>query len=93
MLTDDGKYYITIKPEVLFRAGTLAADVYVSYTLSNASTAIYLDAKEVLKENSVPRVSYTIETCVLNKTFMHTAYKQLNRVININDYELKFENV
>ena len=92
-LSDDGKYYITIKPRVFFEQNTLEGDVAVTYTLSNASTAIYLDAKQVLKENSVPKVSYTVEPCMLNVNFMHTAYNKLNRIININDYELKFENV
>lgn len=89
----NGKYYITVKPNVLFRYNNLSGSFQITYTLSNASTAIYLDAKEVLKENSAPRVSYTIESCMLNTSFMHTAYKMLNRIININDYELKFENV
>ena len=90
-LVKDGKFYITIKPSVIFNRINDA--VTITYTLSNASTAIYLDAKEVLKENAVPRVSYTVETCILNKTFMHTAYNRLNTIININDYDLKFENV
>ena len=73
--------------------GNIAGTIGIFYYISTASTAYYLDAKEILKENSVPKVSYNISTSVFNTEFMHTAYQKLNRIININDYELKFENV
>jgi len=41
----------------------------------------------------MPKVSYTIKPAIFNTSFMHTAYNKLNRIININDYELKFEGV
>jgi len=38
------EYFITIKPEVLFKSGGLFYPFYTKFTLSNASTCIYLDA-------------------------------------------------
>lgn len=70
-------------------------DKYIKFkfNLSNADTAIYLDAIQVLKENAYPKVSYTIEPSVVDQNFLYTAYNQLNRICNINDTELKLENV
>jgi len=41
-----------------------------------------------MKENSKPKVSYSIDLNVLNKDFIHTAYNKLNRIVHINDFEL-----
>jgi hypothetical protein len=41
----------------------------------------------------MPRVSYSLEVSSMNKKFIHVAYQNLNRIVNINDTELKFENV
>lgn len=93
VLSREGKLYVTIKPEVIIRNGGMGQLLNVDYTISRASTAIYLDAVEVLKENSRPQVSYSIKPSVFNLEFMHTAYEALDRIVNINDTQLKFENV
>jgi len=63
------------------------------YVLSNADTAIYLDAIKVMKENSRPKVEYNVELSLLNNTFIHTAYKRLNQIVHINDNDLHLEDV
>ena len=87
------RYYITIKPEVIFRGGKLE-DIYkCNFAISNTDLIMYLDAIQVLKENSIPKVSYTIEPSVFNIDFIKQIYKYLNRIVHINDADLKFENV
>jgi len=90
-----GAYYITLRPATLIgNAASLNADVIkFKFTLSNADTAIYLDAKQILKENSVPKVSYTITPSVVDDEFLYTAYNKLSRICNINDTDLKFRNM
>ena len=83
-----GNYFLTIKPQALY-GNTI--DFY--YTLSNAQTAIYLDAKQVIKENAYPKVTYTITPTLIHRDLHYTLYKLLNRIVNINDIDLKFENV
>ena len=84
-------YFITLKPEsVIFNLN----DVYtVNYALSTTADAVYLDAVAILKENSMPKVSYSIKPLAIDSSFIHIAYAQLGQLIHINDYELKFENV
>lgn len=86
-----GNYYITLKPEVLLRAGTLSGLFAIRYCLSNASTAVYVDAHEILKENSKPKVTYTLDPNIFYENFTYTAYNVLNTIAFINDYELQFE--
>lgn len=93
--------YITLKPKTIFKLYHNAENdsykanhkIKIRYTLSNASTAIYLDAIEVLKENAYPKVSYTINPSIIDERFYLTAYDNLSRIININDPELKFRDV
>ena len=61
----ESNYYITLKPMVFFKAGVLNAMLGIRYSLSNASTAIYVDAQDVLKENSKPKVTYTLDPNIL----------------------------
>ena len=86
-------YYITIRPEVLFRAGTLKDNFYINYTLNNAGLMIYLDAIKILKENSMPKVSYNITPKLVKKNFIKNMYAYMHYLVHINDYELKFNNV
>lgn len=86
-------YTITIKPESLLRFGNNTVDIRVSFSVSNADISIYLDALKVMKENSTPKVSYSIKLNVLNERLIQEAYNQLNRIVHINDVELGFENV
>lgn len=91
--TFDSAYYITIKPEVLIRSGTYTGNVKLKFNISNADTAIYLDAWQILKENSQPKVSYEVDANLMNKDFLYTLYNNLNRICNINDTDLKLKNV
>ena len=104
---DKNSYYITIKPESFIKYSTAAASAIISnsserkiggtidvlFTISNADTAIYLDAVEVLKESSQPQVSYNLNVGLVQKDYIKTVYKMLNRIVHINDPELKFRNV
>lgn len=85
-------YYTTIKPEVIFQT-TEAASFSIVYTLSNIDVSIYLDALNVMYENSRPKVSYDVELSVLNPEFVHTAYRRLNQIVHINDNDLRLEDV
>jgi len=46
-----------------------------------------------MRENAYPKVTYDVELALLNPAFSHIAYRMLNRIVHINDYELKFEDV
>lgn len=87
----ESNYYITLKPETLLKQGTLGAQWAVRFVLSNSSTAIYLDAREILKENSKPKVTYSVDPNVFYDDFMYTDYNALNRIAFINDFELEFD--
>ena len=96
----EANFYITLKPQTVFRLGGTTflqegqhkAIFGTKYTISNADTSIYLDAKKILKENAYPKVSYTIKLSTLNRKFMHNAYDRLCYIAHINDAELKFQN-
>lgn len=87
------RYYITIKPEVIIRNNFSYGTYNLFYKLSNTALAIYLDAIEVLKENSIPKVEYDITPVILKSFFMENAYDRIHTIVHINDPELKFENV
>ena len=98
-------YAITLKEQELLKRSYVNAWVKVDegtnkwnfgfeqfnllYYISNASTAIYLDAKTILKENAYPKVTYSLTPNVLNTTIHKNLYRFLARIININDVELK----
>ena len=87
------EYFITIKPEVLFKSGSLSYPFYTKFTLSNASTCIYLDAQKVMEDSSKPRASYSVSVNALKGYYLKTLYRNLTQIIMINDTKLKFENV
>ena len=87
------KYCITIKPEVFLRNNNYAANAQIKFTLSNANTAIYLDARQVLKDSAYPQVSYDVQVSTMDKRFIRTINSILSRIANINDWELHFDNV
>ena len=95
VLYRDEKWYLNIKPEAIFSAGTnwKRRNYLINYSNSTAALAIYLDAVQVLKENSTPKVSYSIEPLAIRQDFMYNAYDRLGQLARINDEELKFENV
>lgn len=90
------EYYLTIKPEVLFSRydidESLIGTFNLKYQISNAATEIYLDAKKIMKENSEPKVSYTIEVNAFNQNYIKILYRMLAQLVMINDTDLKFEN-
>lgn len=85
-------YYITLKPETIIRGGAKTI-LEILFTVSNAASSIYNDAREILKENSKPRVSYTLAIDIFKDKFIKQPSHYLSRIIRINDYELKFENI
>lgn len=103
-IVTDNKEYVIIKSDTLLKYGlketTGASEnahfnltFKINYTISNADTAIYLDAIQVLKENSIPKVSYNVDLSVVNTTLLDKAYDLLGVIGNINDTTLKFENI
>lgn len=87
-------YFITLKNNLILKDGLIKGKIFdISYSISNAALSLYLDSLEVSKTNSAPQVSYKVEVSGLNKNFIRTAYNNLNRIVNINDFDLKFENV
>jgi hypothetical protein len=99
VLIRDNSYFISPKENVLLRYGEIENEHFnlptfeLAYSLSNASLSLYLDALEVSKTNAFPKVSYTLEVSALNETFIEEAYKVLNRIVSINDSDLKLDNV
>lgn len=101
------KYYISFKIQkflqinmpsasgkIGLQSGTLRVpQMKLYYCLSNADTAIYLDAIQVLKQNAYPKVSYQIEINMINPDFIRTIYNKMGYIAHINDNQLKFENV
>lgn len=88
--------YITLKPEALIKSGLFAVNPFpceVKFSLSNADTEIYLDAIQVLKDSSVPQVSYDLKVGLMQKDFIRNIHRMLNRIVHINDYELRFDHV
>lgn len=90
---EDEAYYITLKNNVMLEEANVSKTFEVNYTLSNAALSLYLDALEVSKTNAFPQVSYTVDVSGLNTNFIMYAYQKLNKIVNINDSDLKFQNV
>ena len=93
-LRNDGNYYleyfITIKPTVLFKYGQ-TQNLLINYVMSNACTAIYLDAKKVSVENAYPQVSYAVDINTINNSISQVLYNRLAQIVTINDTDLKLE--
>ena len=85
-------YYITIKPEIYIKYWGMEKFL-INYIISNAGLRLYLDALEVSKTNAYPQVSYDVSVTALNQELSKIIYKKLNRVISINDSDLKFKKV
>ena len=47
----------------------------------------------LLKENSIPKVSYNVDLSFVNTTLLDKEYDLLGVIGNINDTTLKFENI
>lgn len=92
LLIRNNSYYATFKPAVFAKYGIgLAGEA--RFIVSNANTTVYLDALQVAKENSQPKVEYEITINAVNKDLIDEAYNYLGYIANINDIDLKFENV
>jgi hypothetical protein len=86
-------YFITIKNKIMLKDAIINKTFDIAYSISNAALSLYLDALEVSKTNSMPQVSYTIDVSAWNEKFIKYDYNNLNRIVGINDSELKFEDV
>ena len=97
----DQEYVITIKPEVVLKNGIMGTlsgviqpkQAIINYSISNADTSIYLDAIEVLKQNSQPKVSYEVKPAIYDPKYYSMLYNKLGNIVRINDEDLKFKNV
>ena len=67
--------------------------IQLKYSISNADTAIYLDAVQILKENAYPKVSYEATVESVDNNLINTIYNRMGNIVNINDNDLKFKNV
>lgn len=85
--------YVTINPETIIKNNVEFGTYQLFYKLSNTGLAIYLDAIKVMKENSIPKVTYNITPIIFKPKFMEELYDRIHEIIHINDFELKFENV
>lgn len=63
------------------------------YAFTTAPDAVYLDGVKILKENSVPKTSYTIKPIAIDNSIIKNAYNSVGQLAHINDHELKFKNV
>lgn len=105
LLNRENWYYLTIKPRAFidpnlitkveeFEILNLDKNSFTFYyILSNADLMVYLDALEVSKTNAYPQASYEVSVSSLREDFVKFIYQKLNKMANINDYGLKFENV
>ena len=95
------EYVVTINPQIIIKngiAGSLSGIVQpkqaiINYSISNADTSIYLDAVEVLKQNSQPKVSYEVKPNSYDPKYSGNLYNKLGNIVRINDEDLKFKNV
>ena len=85
-------FYVTLKPETIASCGGTGHTLKINYVLSNANTAIYLDAKIVSEENAEPKVSYDITPNLLGNEISATLYNRLAQIVMINDTDLKLQN-
>lgn len=87
------EYFITVKPDTIYKCKSYTGDFNIHYILSNADNQIYLDALEISKENAYPKVEYTVAPNILNRDLSKTLYQKLATLVMINDVKLKLENV
>lgn len=90
---EDRGYDITIKPLSLLKLWGSNKTLKIDYKLSQLSTAVYLDAVQILKENAYPKVTYTVDPNLIYEEFFLTDYSALNKIAFINDNELQFDQV
>lgn len=96
--TNDTAYVeeVSIVQDLCFRTSALdqvLRPIRITYAISNGGTRTYLDALKVIKENSQPKVTYTVTPNIANSKLIGTLYNRLGQIVGINDTELKFDNV
>lgn len=85
-------YYITFKPDVIAKTvGLSQHTLEIMFKLSNYGEAIYRDAKEILKDNSKPKVAYNSTIDIFNKNIIQRPSYFLSKIVKINDYDLLLE--
>ena len=62
------------------------------FKISNCAISIYRDAIEILKENSKPKLSYSVSIDIFNKNNIKRPSCYLSKIVKINDYELLLNN-
>ena len=86
VLTRHGKPYFTLK---ITDTNTLSDIIngyyYIKYQLSRANEMLYLDAKQVARDNSQPRYSYELEVSNLPENIQSV---ELGQLVYINDHSL-----
>lgn len=92
LLSDNDVWYITLRFPAVFEHWK-KLNFILHYEESNAPTALYLDALEVMKTNAFPQVSYSITPSKLLDKDMIELYKYVNRIVTINDPELFLDQV
>jgi len=102
IIKKDSKTYITLKPETLFKSGIIRKKtddnetplhIKINYIIDDNALHVYLDAKEIMKENAYPKVSYNINALSTNTNLTYNIYNRLGQLAHINDPELKLNNV
>lgn len=96
ILVRDDSYILTLNIQEIMKAyAQYGANIYarVNYSISNADTSIFLDAREVSQTNAWPQVSYDVAITLLKNGLWEDLYSLIGYIVNINDDELKFENV
>ena len=90
----NNNYYITLTTDnyMVKSEGGIGA-VTVGYTVPNTPTAIYLDAREVSRENAFPKTTYTVDPTFTKDSFLDVSSHCLGRIVHINDTDLKFDHV
>lgn len=92
-LSRDEALYLTIKPQYIISQNTYNIMYETYYVLSNAAICLYLDALEVSKNSAFPQTSYDVKISYLDTGIISNLYDYLGVLTNINDTDLKFENV
>ena len=86
VLSRHGKPYFTLKvTNTNTLDDILNGNYYIKYQLSRANEMLYLDAKEVARENSQPRYSYELE---ITNVPDQVKFIDLGQLAYINDYSL-----
>lgn len=93
VLTRNNYYLLTPKSQEIIKLGFLNGYLSFYYALSTADEAIYIDAVQIAKENAEPKVSYSVDVGFVWPEILEQLHLSLNRLVHINDLDLKLNNV